>query len=233
LPHPRPIHDSFRDGLAGADPRRARRGGDPGGQVNIIAALLLVGFVVAGVWVWRRLPLDLQDSIRELVPIAALAAVAVGIAVWLPMRAIRRRRARQRRREQLIAQFERETTPDRQRDLAFELIEFNRYELAGLERVTLALGDVLLRTMKTAVGDKQHRIRGMAASHLGVLRDKRAVPALLAALEDDHAYVRACAALGLGRMRAVEAKHKLAQVMKDDWDQTVRSRAREAFERLS
>jgi HEAT repeat protein len=73
----------------------------------------------------------------------------------------------------------------------------------------------------------------MAASHLGVLQDPRAIPVLLAALEDDHAYVRACAALGLGRMRAREAKDKLAQVMKDDWDQTVRSRAREALERIA
>ena len=55
---------------------------------------------------------------------------------------------------------------------------------------------------------------------------------LLAALEDDHAYVRASAALALGRMRAAEAKQKLMSVMQDDWDQTVRSRAREALERL-
>jgi HEAT repeat protein len=51
-------------------------------------------------------------------------------------------------------------------------------------------------------------------------------------LEDDHAYVRACAALALGRMRAGEAKKKLEQVMQEDWDQTVRSRAREALERI-
>ena len=72
----------------------------------------------------------------------------------------------------------------------------------------------------------------MAASHLGVLQDKVGVPVLLAALEDDHAYVRACAALALGRMRAGEAKAKLAHVMQEDWDQTARSRAREALERI-
>jgi hypothetical protein len=33
-------------------------------------------------------------------------------------------------------------------------------------------------------------------------------------------------------MRAVQAKDKLALMMKDDWDQTVRSRAREAWERM-
>jgi hypothetical protein len=36
----------------------------------------------------------------------------------------------------------------------------------------------------------------------------------------------------LGRLRAIEAKDKLVEVSKDDWDQTVRSRAREALERI-
>jgi HEAT repeat protein len=83
------------------------------------------------------------------------------------------------------------------------------------------------------LGDKQHRMRGMAASYLGVLQDKQVIPILLKALEDDHAHVRACAALGLGRLKAFEAKEKLAVVMQDDWDQTVRSRAREALERMA
>ena len=73
----------------------------------------------------------------------------------------------------------------------------------------------------------------MAASQLGVVRDQTAIPLLIKALEDDHAYVRGCAALALGRMRVGEAKDKLAYVMKEDWDQTVRSRAREAWERIA
>jgi HEAT repeat protein len=80
--------------------------------------------------------------------------------------------------------------------------------------------------------DEQYRIRGMAASYLGVLNDKTVVPLLLKALDDSHAYVRASAALGLGRLRAAEAKEKLATVMKEDWDQTVRSRSKEALERI-
>jgi len=90
----------------------------------------------------------------------------------------------------------------------------------------------LVNTLQRAVGDKQHRIRGMAASHLGVLQDITVVPLLIKALEDDHAYVRSCAALGLGRVRAFDAKERLTAVMEQDWDQTVRSRAREALERL-
>jgi hypothetical protein len=33
-------------------------------------------------------------------------------------------------------------------------------------------------------------------------------------------------------MRAGEARKKLEEVMQEDWDQTVRSRAREALERM-
>jgi HEAT repeat protein len=117
-------------------------------------------------------------------------------------------------------------------DLAFQLIEVNEYRLKGLETAVPALKDVLVTALQRAVGDKQHRIRGMAASHLGVLQDMTVVPLLVKALEDDHAYVRACAALGLGRLRAHDAKERLATMMEEDWDQTVRSRAREALERL-
>jgi HEAT repeat protein len=55
---------------------------------------------------------------------------------------------------------------------------------------------------------------------------------LLKALDDDHAYVRSCAALELGRLRATEARDRLKTVMGHDWDQTARNRAREALERI-
>ncbi|HEU5407994.1 MAG TPA: HEAT repeat domain-containing protein [Nitrospira sp.] len=64
------------------------------------------------------------------------------------------------------------------------------------------------------------------------MQDPSVVPLLLKALDDDHAYVRSCAALGLGRLRATEARDRLKIVMEQDWDQTVRSRAREALERM-
>jgi HEAT repeat protein len=65
-----------------------------------------------------------------------------------------------------------------------------------------------------------------------VLQDQAVVPLLLKALEDDHAYVRSSAALALGRLRASDARAKLEYAMKEDWDQTVRSRAKEALERI-
>jgi hypothetical protein len=203
------------------------------GEANLTAILALIGLIVAAVWGWKRLSPDIQDVVIEQGVPAVLAIAVVAILVWRGVRHIRRRHARGQRRSRLMARFERETSANKRRELAFELIELNDYALRGLEPVAPALSEVLVTTLATAVGDKQHRIRGMAASYLGVLQDKHVIPILLRALEDDHAHVRACAALGLGRLKASEAKDVLTIVMKDDWDQTVRSRAREALERMA
>jgi hypothetical protein len=203
------------------------------GQANLTATLLVVGLIVAVVWIWKRLPLATQDYLVERAIPLTLLGVAVALFVWVVGRKLHRRWKDRLERNRLMLRFERETSPEKRLDLAFEVIELNRYKIKGLERVAPAMAELFVTTMKTALGDKQHRIRGMAASHLGVLRDMTTIPLLLAALEDDHAYVRACAALALGRMRASEAKAKLESVMREDWDQTVRSRAREALERLT
>ncbi len=207
------------------------RGRDKG-QVNPTVALLLVGFVVACVWIWKRLPLDVQDLIVEqAVPIVAVT-VLVLVLVWRLVRRITRRRDMQRKRATLLARFQRETSREKRFDLACELIELNLYRLEGLEAVGKDLFEIFSRTVKTALGDKQHRVRGMAASYLSVVRDPEVVPILMKVLDDDHWWVRSQAALGLGRMRAKEAKEKLEYLAKEDWDQTVRSRCREALERI-
>lgn len=202
------------------------------GEARLTTVLLTIGTIVGGVWVWKRLPPDTQDLIVEqAVPIAA-ALLAVGWLLWLAIRPVLRRRQRIAAREQVLARFQRTQAWEARRALAFELVEINQYQLAGLEPVAGALKEIFSATLVQALGDKQHRVRGMAASHLGVLQDPSVIPLLRRALEDDHAYVRGCAALGLGRMRATELKDKLAEMAKEDWDQTVRSRAREAVERM-
>ncbi|HXF91694.1 MAG TPA: HEAT repeat domain-containing protein [Nitrospiraceae bacterium] len=203
------------------------------GQANLTAILIVLGAVVAFVWIWKRLSPETQDLLVEQAVPFTLLGLALAATLWAMIRPILRRRHRRRERERLMAAFQCETSPEKRLDLAFAMIEVNEYRLEGLEPVAPALKELFATTLRKAVGDKQHKIRGMAASHLGVLQDKSVIPLLLKALEDDHAYVRSCAALGLGRLRAVEAKEKLVEVMKEDWDQTVRSRAREALERMT
>jgi hypothetical protein len=202
------------------------------GQANLTAIALLLGTVITAVWVWKRLSPETQDYlIDQAVPIAVLGAVCA-VILWASVRAFRTRARRLRRRATLLARFAQETSPEKRLETAFALIEVNNYRVEGLESAVPALKELFANTLQRAVGDKQHRIRGMAASHIGVLQDVSVVPLLVKALEDDHAYVRSCAALALGRLRATETKERLLMVMKDDWDQTVRSRAKEALERM-
>lgn len=202
------------------------------GQVNLALLAILVILIVTGIWIWKRLSLDTQDYIvDQAVPMAAIGLTLAAL-LFIPIRTLRRRRAKYRERAKLLTRFERETAHDKRRDLAFALLEINGYRIDGLEAAVPALKEVFVSTLQRALGDKQHRMRGMAASHLGALQDRSVVPLLVKALEDDHAYVRSCAALGLGRLRATETREQLKIVMEQDWDQTVRSRAREALERM-
>ncbi|MBP8826112.1 MAG: HEAT repeat domain-containing protein [Nitrospira sp.] len=202
------------------------------GQANLTTILLLLGLVVSGVWVWKRLSPDMQDLIiDQALPLAALSLAIMAVA-WILIGKIVKRRRRNQQRARLIKLFESQTASDKRLKLAFAVIEVNEYRRVGLEAIASQFQELFVTTLKRALGDKQHQVRGMAASHLGVIGDDTAVAHLLAALEDDHAYVRSSAALGLGRLRASAAKDKLAYVSKEDWDQTVRSRAREALERI-
>jgi HEAT repeat protein len=202
------------------------------GQANLTAIAILLGIVITGVWVWKRLSLDTQEYVIDQAIPMAFAGLVIAAGLWTLVRAFKRRRTQRRERDKLLTAFERATVREKKLEIAFALVEVNGYRVEGLESVTPALRDLFATTLQRALGDKQHRIRGMAASHLGVLNDKTVIPLLLKALEDDHAYVRSCAALGLGRMRASEAKEKLTTAMEEDWDQTVRSRSREALERI-
>ena len=202
------------------------------GQANITMALALVIIVVGGIWVWNHLDFDTQDFIvDEVVPILFLA-VALTLITWVNVRKVKRAKNKKKRRVMLLKKFSGEKAPRKRFDLASQLIELNEYRLEGLESVAEDMAEVFLYTFKRSLGDKQHRFRGMAASYLGVVQHRDSIPLLIKALEDDHAYVRSSAALALGRMRATEAKAKLEYTMKEDWDQTVRSRSREAVERM-
>ena len=205
---------------------------EPTRSINPFIGLLLLGLIVAGIWIWNHLTFDTQDYITdEVIPILGGVGV-LGIGLWIGIRKWRVRKERLQLRDRIIQRFQKEPSPQKRRDLAFTLIEVNRFEPEGLDTVAEQMAELFIWTLKTALGDKQHRIRGMAASYLGVLNHQPSISLLIRALEDDHAHVRASAALALGRMRAQEAKAKLEEKMKEDWDQTVRSRSREALERI-
>lgn len=200
--------------------------------INPFVGLLGLGVIVAGIWIWNHLNFDTQDYIvDEIIPIIGVVFI-ISIGIWVIWRKWRTRQDRLRLRDRLIERFQKEPSPQKQRDLAFTLVEVNQYEAQGLETIAEPMAKLFIWTLNTALGDKQHRIRGMAASYLGVLNHTESIPLLIRFLEDDHAHVRASAALALGRMRAQEAKEKLQETMKEDWDQTVRSRSREALERI-
>ena len=202
------------------------------GQANISVALALVIMVVGGIWIWNHLDFDTQDFIvDEVVPILFLT-LALTLITWVNVRKVKRAKNKKVRLATLLKKFSNEKAPRKRFDLASQLIELNEFQLEGLESVAADMAEVFLYTFKRSLGDKQHRFRGMAASYLGVVQHRDSIPLLIKALEDDHAYVRGCAALALGRMRATEAKAKLEYTMKEDWDQTVRSRSREAVERI-
>ena len=201
-------------------------------SINPFIGLLGLGLIVAGIWIWNHLTFDTQDYItEEILPILG-GVLVLGIGAWVSTKKWRARKERLQLRDRLLQRFQKEPSPQKRRDLAFTLIEVNQFEPEGLEPVAEPMAELFIWTLKTALGDKQHRIRGMAASYLGVLKHQPSIPLLIRALEDDHAHVRASAALALGRMRAQEAKVKLEEKMKEDWDQTVRSRSREALERI-
>ena len=202
------------------------------GQANLTVLAVLLGLIVAGEWIWKRLSPNEQDYILDQAVPLALIGLAIVVLLFIPMRAVLRRRAMSQERAKLMTVFERETAQDKKLEMAFALLEMNGYRIDGLEDVVPALRELFVTTLQRALGDKQHRIRGMAASHLGALQDVSVVPLLIKALDDDHAYVRSCAALGLGRLRATDARDRLKTVMEHDWDQTVRSRAREALDRM-
>lgn len=201
------------------------------GQANFTAIAIVVGLVVAGVWIWKRLPPETQEQVIDQAVPTATGVLIVGLIVLTVAWKISSRLRQRRERDQLIMAFQREPA-EKKLDLSFALMECNTYRIEGLEEIVPTLKELWSMTLQRALGHEQHRIRGMAASHLGVLQDKSVVPLLMKALEDDHAYVRACAALGLGRLRALEARERLAQVAKEDGDQTVRSRAKEALDQI-
>jgi hypothetical protein len=103
------------------------------GQTNLIAIGVVLGIVIAGVWVWKRLSLDIQEYVIDQAIPVAFAGLVVAAGLFLLVRVFNRRRARRRERAKLLAAFERATVQEKKLEIAFALMELNEYRADGLE----------------------------------------------------------------------------------------------------
>ena len=110
---------------------------------------ILLGMVVSGVWIWKRLSPDAQDLILDQAPAAGgrdddcvssfgcwSASFAGGVS--------------ETRRTRLITLFEKQTVAEKRLRWRSPLIEVNEYRREGLEEIAPQLQEVFLTTLTRA-----------------------------------------------------------------------------------
>jgi hypothetical protein len=199
------------------------------GNVGIAILTQLLIFLLAGFFVWGVIPGHWKAFIKA-GPWKTVAAVIIGLVIVVAlMKELFARRERKRAHVRVAKVFREATDPGLQKRAALWLIEDNRRCPERLTDAGPRLFDVLLSILKS---DPDKLDRAKAANGLGVLGDPRAIEHLLFATNDEYGYVRAEAAFGLGRLRALSAEKRLRELAVDDWDAGVRGRAKEALDWL-
>jgi HEAT repeats len=199
------------------------------GNVGIAILTQLLIVLLAGFFVWGVIPGHWKDFIKT-GPWKTVAAVILGLVIVVGVtKDLLARRERRRAHVRVAKVFREATEPGLQKRAAFWLIEDNRRCPERLADAGPRLFDVLLWILKS---DPEKLDRARAANGLGVLGDARAIEHLLLATKDEYAYVRAEAAFGLGRLKALSAEKRLRELALDDWDAGVRGRAKEALDWL-
>src|SRR5256885_11355507 len=107
---------------------------DQDGQANLTATLLLVGLIVAVVWIWKRLPLVTQDYLVERVIPLTLLGVAVVLFVWVVARKLHRRWKDRLERDPPMIRFWREPSPRKRPGLGVWVIPPKQIKAHGLGR---------------------------------------------------------------------------------------------------
>jgi hypothetical protein len=215
-------------------PNREKRATDPRliaehGNVGIAILTQLLILLLTGFFVWSLFPAHWKHFIKT-GPWKTVAAISVALVILVAlMKEVLARRERKRAHARVAKVFREATDPALQKRAALWLIEDNRRSPERLADAGPRLFDVLLWIMKSDP-DKLDRARG--ANGLAVLGDPRAIEHLLLATQDEYAYVRAEAAFGLGRLKALSAEKRLRELAVDDWDAGVRGRAKEALDWL-
>jgi hypothetical protein len=199
------------------------------GNVGIAVLTQLLILLLAGFFVWGLFPGHWKEFIKT-GPWKTVAAIGVALVIVVAlMKEVLARRERKRAHARVAKVFREATDPALQKRAALWLIEDNRRSPERLADAGPRLFDVLLFMLKS---DPEKLDRAKAANGLAVLGDPRAIEHLLVATKDEYAYVRAEAAFGLGRLRALSAEKRLRELAVDDWDAGVRGRAKEALDWL-
>jgi len=203
--------------------------GNERGNIGIYILTRLLIALLVGFFVWGILPSAWKDDLKA-GPWGLLAAVGLGVLVsFVIIKGIWDRHAHKRAHLRVAKVFREASDPALQKRAALWLIEHDRNYPRRLDDAGPALIEVLIRVMKA---DTEKLDRARAANGLGVLGNPHAIPALLGATNDEYPYVRAEAALALGKLRARPAEKRLRELIEDDWDPSVRGRAKEALERI-
>ena len=200
-------------------------------QGNVGIAILTQIFILllAGFLVWGLLPGHWKQFIK-VGPWRTVAATGVALVIVVALvKEVLARRERKRAHTRVAKVFREATDPALQKRAALWLIEDNRRSPERLADAGPRLFDVLLSMLKS---DPDKLDRAKAANGLGVLGDHRAIEHLILATQDEYPYVRAEAAFGLGRLKALSAEKRLRELALDDWDAGVRGRAKEALDWL-
>lgn len=199
------------------------------GNIGIYILTRLLVALLVGFFVWGILPLAWKDELKA-GPWGWVAAVGLGFLVaFVIIKGILDRHAHKRAHLRVAKVFREASDPALQKRAALWLIEHDRPHPQRLADAGPVLMEVLVRIMKA---DTEKLDRARAANGLGVLGDSQAIGPLLGATKDEYPYVRAEAALALGKLRATQAEKRLRELVEDDWDPGVRGRAKEALERI-
>ncbi len=203
---------------------------DERGNIGIFILTHLLVAILVGFLLWSVFPPAWKDFLRDGPWGIVAAALAGGIVFASIVRGVFQRREHKRAHDRVAKVFRETTDPALQKRAALWLVDHDRSHPEHLADAGPGLFDVLLRVMKT---DPEKLDRTRAANGLGVLGDARAIAPLLAATKDEYAFVRAEAALALGKLKATQAEKRLREMVEDDWDANARGRAKEALERIA
>ena len=203
---------------------------DERGNIGIFILTHLLAAILVGFLLWSVFPSAWKDFLRDGPWGIVAAAAACGLVLVSIVRGVLERREHKNAHDRVAKVFREATDPALQKRAGLWLVDHDRSQPGRLADAGPALFDVLLRIMKTDP-EKLDRTRG--ANGLGVLGDPRAIAPLLVATQDEYAFVRAEAALALGKLKATQAEKRLREMVEDDWDANARGRAKEALERIA